>query len=359
MRRYIGLDRQEADVRPRLTGDERHPRLRLRHLGLTCALALLVVAAGVAGYMALEGWNFLDALYMTVITLTTVGFREVHPLSQAGRVFTMALALAGVGVLLYALWSVVQAVVEGELTAFLGRRAMREELERLHGHFILCGFGRVGEAIGREFAAHRVPFVVVDHNPEAVARARRRGYLVVEGDASQDEVLVQAGIHRARGLLAASDSDAGNTFIVLTAKALRPDLLVVARAAQPDSEPAMRRAGASRVVSPYTLAGRRMALAALQPLLAEFMDALPSRTGAQVVAELEVTAQSGLAGRTLAEALATCPGVFPLGLQRGDGQVVVAPPPSILLGRGDRLILLGREEELEAIRTPSSTSDTA
>ncbi len=329
----------------------------LRRLALAFTLALLVVAAGVGGYMALEGWGFLDALYMTIITVTTVGFREVHPLSQGGRIFTMGIVLAGVGVLLYALWGLVQMVVEGELTAFLGRRAMREELARLHGHFILCGFGRVGEAIGREFVAHRIPFVVVDSNPEAVARARRRGYLVVEGDASRDEVLLQAGIQRARGLLAASDSDAGNTFIILTAKALRPDLVVVARAAQPESEPAMRRAGADRVISPYTLAGRRMALAALQPLLAEFMDALPSRAGAQVVAELEVTAQSGLAGRTLAEALAPCRGVFPLGLQRGDGQVVVAPPPSTVLAQGDRLILLGREEELEAIRIPSATSE--
>jgi len=329
----------------------------LRRLALASALAFLVMTVGVAGYMALEGWGFLDALYMTVITVTTVGFREVRPLTEGGRVLTVGIALAGVGVLFYALWSLVQAVVEGELALFLGRRAMRGELEKLRDHFILCGFGRVGEAIGREFVAHGVPFVVVENNPEAVERARRRGYLVVEGDASRDEVLLQAGIQRARGLLAASDSDAGNTFIVLTAKALRPDL-VVARAAHPESEPAMRRAGADRVVSPYTLAGRRMALAALQPLLAEFMEVLPSRTGAQVVAELEVTAQSGLAGRTLAQALAPCRGVLPLGLQRGDGQVMVAPSPETVLAEGDRLILLGREAELEAIRAPSARAES-
>ena len=330
------------------------PSSPLRRLALAIALALVVVAAGVAVYMVLEGWSFLDALYMTGITVTTVGFREVHPLSTGGRLLTLAISLAGIGVLFYTLWGLVQAVVEGELAAFLGWRAMRSKLEKLHDHFILCGFGRVGEAIGREFVAHRLPFVVVESNPEAIERARRRGYLVVEGDATRDDVLIEAGIERARGLLAAADSDSGNTFIVLAAKALRPDLLVVARAGRPDGEAAMRRAGADRVISPYSLAGRRMALAAIQPLLAEFMEILPSRAGAQVVAELEITPSSGLSGRTLAEALAPCRGILPLGLQRGDGQVLVAPPPHTVLAEGDRLILLGPEEELEAVRVPSA-----
>lgn len=326
-------------------------------IALAAGLATIVIGAGCVGYMVIEGWGFWDALYMTVITITTVGFREVQPLSQGGRIITILLALSGVGILFYALLSLVQAIIEGELAAYWGRRAMKGELEKLRGHFILCGFGRVGEAIAHEFRSHHIPFVVVDSNPEAIERARQQGYLLVEGDASRDEVLLQAGIQRARGLLAASDSDAGNTFIVLAAKALKPDLMVVARAAHPDSEHAMRRAGADRVISPYTLAGRRMALAAVQPLLAEVMEALPSRSGPQVVAELEVTPGSNWQSHTLREALAPCRGVLPLALQRADGQVIVAPDPNTVLAVGDRLILLGQEEELERL-TPATLQPT-
>jgi len=220
-------------------------------------LLLAVVAFGVLGYMVVEGWSFLDALYMTVTTMTTVGFREVHPLSDGGRVYTIFVVLFGVGVALYILTTVVQILVEGELAHALGVRRMTARIEGLRDHYILCGFGRVGEEIASEFSQRGVPLVIVENNPEAIERAQRHEYLLVEGDATQDAILEKAGIYRARVLMAASDSDAGNTYITLTAKALKPDLFVVARVGQPASEARVLRAGADRVISPYGLAGRR------------------------------------------------------------------------------------------------------
>ena len=185
---------------------------------------------------------------------------------------------------------------------------MKGRIEDLKDHYILCGFGRVGEEIAREFETRRLPYVVIESNEEAIERCRQRGYLLLTGDATSDAILKEAGIERARVLLAASDSDAGNTFIVLTAKALNPTLFVVSRAAQPVSEPRMLRAGADRVFSPYTIAGKQMALTALHPMVVEFIDTLASRQdGAPVLAEIDVSDVSGLAGRTIHDVLRSPP----------------------------------------------------
>lgn len=323
-----------------------------RNLIIAAAIALVVLPlVGTAGYMLIEGWGFLDAAYMTVITLTTIGFREVQPLSAAGRVFTILLAVAGVGAMFYALFSLFQFLLEGELALLLGVRRMRSQIESLRDHYILCGFGRVGEEIAREFQGRDVPFVIVDANPGAAERARGMGYLVVEGDATQDAVLEQAGIRRARGLLAASDSDAGNTYIILAAKALNPRLYVVSRAARPDSQSRMQLAGADRTISPYAIAGRRMALSALQPLMVQFIDMLAlGRHGGRMLAEIEITQASGLSGRRIEEVMEYCRGGIVLGVQRACGEIQVAPPGDMRLETGDRLIVMAEEAALAAIR---------
>ena len=228
---------------------------------------------------------------------------------------------------------------------------MKSKIEAIKDHYILCGFGRVGEEIARELSTRGVPFVIVESNSEAIVRAQAGGHLLVAGDATSDAVLREAGIERARGLHAASDSDAGNTFIVLTAKALRPNLFVVSRAARPESEPRMRRAGADRTISPYAMAGRRMALSALQPLMVEFIDALASgRHEEQILAEIEISAESGLGSRTIEDVMQACRGAVVLGVQRATGTIQVGPRGSTELEVGDRLIVLGDEAELEAIR---------
>jgi voltage-gated potassium channel len=306
---------------------------------------------GTAGYMIIEGWSFLDALYMTVTTITTVGFREVQPLDDKGKVFTILLAISGIGAIFYGFISLFQFVLEGELGMLLGVRRMKGRIESLKDHYILCGFGRVGEEIAREFAARRLPFVVVESNPEAIERAQRREFLLLIGDATNDAILKEAGVERGRVLLAASDSDAGNTFIVLAAKALNPRLFIVARAAYPESQPRMLRAGADRVFSPYNIAGKQMALTALHPLVVEFIDTLASRRdGAPVLAEIDVSEVSGLAGRTIHDVLHQFPSIVVLGLENAAGDLHVGPAVDTVLGMGDRVILMGQEGELEAIR---------
>jgi voltage-gated potassium channel len=209
----------------------------------------------------------------------------------------------------------------------------------------------VGAEIARDLAARRVPFVIVDSNPEAIERARKHDYLLVEGDPTSDAALIEAGIQRARCLLAASDSDSGNTYVVLTAKALNPRLFVVARVGQPASTTPMLRAGADRVISPYSIGGRRMALSALQPLVLDFIDTLAAgRHGEQILAELEASEESGLAGMTIEGCFQACPGATVLALQKASGAIQVGPRGTTVLEPGDRLIVLGDEAELECLR---------
>jgi len=322
-----------------------------RQFATGVVLLLILLGIGTAGYRLIEGWSFLDALYMTVTTVTTVGFREVQPMHTAGRVFTMFLILLGVGVALYILVGIVTLVVEGKLGLALGERRMRARIQALRNHYILCGFGRVGEEIGKEFHDRGIPFVVVESNPESIRRVRQRGFLLVEGDAASDAVLTDAGIEHARCLLAASDSDAGNTYIILTAKAIRPDILVVARAGQPSNQQKMSRAGADRVISPYLIGGRRMALSALQPLVVDFVDTLVGGggPGEHIIAEVVATQECGIAGCTLADVLRGTTNANILAIHRATGEIVVGPRDSEVVDIGDRLIVMGLESDLAAL----------
>ena len=198
---------------------------------------------------------------------------------------------------------------------------MKEDIEDLRDHSILCGFGRVGEEIARELLARNAKFVIVESNPEAISRGRQRDYLLLKGDATGDPILVEAGIKRARCVLAASDSDADNTFIVITAKALNPNIFAVARAGKYESEPRMLRAGADRVFSPYIAAGRHMALSALQPILIGLVDTIDEQDGTGILAEIEIAKDSGLAGRSIAEILHASPTTVVLGLQKSTGEL--------------------------------------
>lgn len=330
-----------------------------RNLFIAALLLTLLPLVGTAGYITLEGWSFMDALYMTIMTETTIGFREVQPLDDDGRIFTMLLAITGVGAMFYALLGLVQFLLEGELGAYLGGRRMKGRIGNLREHYVLCGYGRVGSEVAHEFRGRGVPFVIVESNPEAIEAARQAGCLVVHGDATTDTVLRDAGIDWARGLVAASDSDSGNTFIALTAKALRPDIYVVSRAGRKESEARMKRAGADRVFSPYVIAGRQMAISALKPIVVELIDTLESGIeGAPIVAEIDVTEASGLPGQTVEHLLHTCRTMRVLGLRKPAGELTVGPSTETVLEEGDRLIVHGSEEDLEALK-PAALSRAA
>lgn len=310
------------------------------------AIFATLIAFGTAGYMSIERWSFVDSLFMTVTTVTTVGYREVRPLDTEGRIFTMFLVVFGVGTAFYLLTTFVAIVIEGDLSAAFGSTRMKNRIDQLRDHYILCGYGRVGEEIAREFAERDIPFVVIENNPEALLRAQQSGHLLIEGDAASDDVLAQAGVARARTLLAASDSDSGNTYITLTAKALNPNIFVVARAGKRESEARARRAGADRVISPYVLSGRRMALSAIQPNIVDFMETLSvGRNMESILAEVEITSDSGMDGRTVEQVFRSA-GVTVLGVQRSNGELVVGPVSDLVVHDGDRLMVVGPEHEL-------------
>jgi len=233
---------------------------------------VIIISSGVAGYMVIEHWSFIDALYMTILTITTVGYGEVHPLSQGGRIFSIVLMIGGVAGALYILSLFIQYLFEGQLGITLRRRRMKTEIAKLKGHFILCGYGRMGQEIAHAFNDEGIPFVVIESGQESAVRAREDGYLCLQGDATNDEVLEKARIESARGLVAAVGSDVDNTYITLSARGICPNLFITTRSCSPGVEVKLKRAGANRVVSPHSIGGRRMAMLALHPAEVDYKE---------------------------------------------------------------------------------------
>lgn len=316
-------------------------------LGILAALALTVI--GTVGYMAIEGFSFFDSLYQTATTITTAGFGEVEPMGDAGRAFTLFLIVLGIIVILYVLGTVTQIAVEGELEALVGIRRARARISRMRHHYVVCGFGRVGEEIARTLTDRKAMFVVIDSNPAAVERARKRGYPTVAGDTTSEEVLCAAGVDRARCLLAASDSDEGNAYTLLAARSINPNLFLVARAAHAEDAARMVKAGAHRVYSTYIIAGQQMALTAIQPLAVELLEAAISGHEEAILADVDVSTSSGLIGATIGDMLRGRTGVRVLARRTATGHLEIGPPDDTMLDESDRLILIGRESEIEAI----------
>jgi voltage-gated potassium channel len=321
-----------------------------RHVRTWLAIIATTALVGAAGYVVFFGWSLVDAVYMTVITLTTVGFREVRDLVDwPERLWTMAVAIAGVGIIYGSIGIVAEAVLAEVSSGRREARRMAEVLADLTGHYILCGYGRVGSTVARELehAGHRI--VVIDILPDSLERARNDGHLVVEGDATLDATLVRAGIPRARGLVATIDSDALNVYVTLSARALNERLFIVARANAEGSEAKLAQAGANRVVSPYTMAGRRIAELAVRPRVADFIDAALSHGELRFsMEELEVADGGPLVGRTVGAL--TADGVFTLAIVRGEGDYEANPPPERVLAAGESLVVSGSTERLQALR---------
>jgi voltage-gated potassium channel len=311
---------------------------------IVVAAIFAIIVVGTVGYTLIEGWSLLDSLFMTVTTIFTVGFGEVHPLSRAGEIFTLLLIIGGVGTILYGIGRMVEFVIGGQLTGMFRRRAVRRQVDKLEGHFIVCGYGRVGEAVARHFAAHGAPFVIVDSETESVARAETDGFLAVAGDATADEVLQSVGIDRAKGLVAALGSDAGNIFLTLSARVLNPKLLIVARAGSDDIVSKLERAGADSVVTPYGLGGKRMATLMLKPLVSDYLEVVTGGGELEFrVEELELTGECCAIGRSIGDLeVRTRTGATILAVRRAaTGVFQTNPAPESLLNTGDRIIAIG------------------
>jgi voltage-gated potassium channel len=319
-------------------------------------LTLAVTVVGTAGYVLIEGWSWWDAFYMTMITITTVGYREVHPLSRAGEAFTVVIILGGVGTFFYAFTQFTALIAGGQLMARGERRRHARMLDNLTDHFILCGFGRMGEIIAREFARQGVPFVVIERNPDRVHAAMEQGFVAVEADASNEDVLRRVHIDRAKGLVAAVSTDAENVYAVLSARLMKPDLFIVGRAETDDARVKLKRAGADRVISPYHLGGLQIAQTALRPAVVDFVTLATSSENMDLnLEQVHLDERSPLVGRSLLDAgLRQKYGVVVVGIRRRDGQMDFNPAPEASMRAGDDLVVLGRTDSLRALEAAAS-----
>jgi len=325
----------------------------LRRFYLGAGMLVLLLTGGTAGYMYLEGWPVQQALYMTVITLSTVGFGEAAPLSAYGKWFTIAFIGLGFTAAGVAVAGITAFFVQGELKNLVRGRRVDRQIERLENHYVLCGCGAVGREIALEFKRAGVPFVIVEISSEESQIPPDLKALVIEGDASSEDVLLRAGVVRARGLIAAMGHDPENVFVTLTARQLNPDIQIVARANEKGTESKLLHAGADRVISPFEIAGRQMASTVLRPSVLSFLDTVVHEAGVDLhLEEVNVEATSALVGHTLRESdLGKRTGCIILGVHDTEGQPRLGPgwhtvPSTLTVSAGDRLIALGSDEQI-------------
>jgi voltage-gated potassium channel len=327
----------------------------VRNLRVIGAMLLVVMAAGTAGYHFIEGWTWFDGFYMVVTTLTTIGYQEVHPLSHAGRVFNVVVILTGVSLVLLGVGALSQALLEFELQSFFGRRRMERDIGRLDGHYIICGMGRVGRSVARELDRRPVPFVVIENAESKLQRYSGENWLVVTGDATQEQVLRKAQIERARGLIAATTTDATNLYIVLTARGLNPHLKIIARASEDGAEKHLLTAGADSVVSPYSFAGQRIAQSLLRPHVVSFLDTATTHLGIDLeIDEIRIAGNSAFAGKTIESSrIRQDRGVIILAIKRREG-MRFNPAPDERIEPEDFLIAMGEPAQLRQLEQTAS-----
>ncbi|HTG81988.1 MAG TPA: potassium channel protein [Geobacteraceae bacterium] len=323
----------------------------VRHLKNSILVLFILVTLGTVGYVTIERWRPLDALYMTVITLSTVGFREVHDLSDAGKVFTVFLIVFGVSVLGYLVGSLAQIMFEGQFQRIIGRKKVEKMVEALTDHYIICGFGRMGSLICKELSAKPLPFVVVEKNGEIIERLNEEGYLFLRGDATDDETLLKAGIRKAKGLISVVTSDTENVYITLTARGLNPELYILARSGEEGSEIKLKRAGANKVVSPYLIGGSRMAQAILRPNVVDFIEIATGREHLELqMEEITIPDNSRFIGENLVSSgFRKETGVIIIGIKKSGGKMVFNPSSHARVEAHDTLIVLGEPEAIQKL----------
>ncbi len=333
--------------------------LSLKRIILVILLVFSLWAFGTLGYMIIEGWSFRDAFFMTAITVSTVGYGEVRPLSPTGEYFTVILIALGASTFFYAISLFIDAFIQGHLMGFFERTKMEKAISRLEDHFIICGYGRIGRTIASTLAQKNVKLVVIERSPTTIKEIKenkegKEGKLLcIEGDATRDEILIKAGVKRARGIVCVLKSDADNVYITISARWLNPDLLIVARASTPMAEKKMRQAGADRVISPYEIGAMRMALAILQPTVTEFLDlAVHSSDFDLSIEQIEIKKETSLCNMSIKDSgLRPQFGITVLAIQDPKNRLILSPDPEFILQNGHVIVALGPTEGINRLKS--------
>ncbi len=332
------------------------PPSRYRNIRRGLLLLMVVLAMGTGGFVLIEQYSVLDAIYMTIITMSTVGFREVRHLGPDGQIFVIILIVSGLMVMTYTLSAIGQLVIEGQFYKMLGRRRMKREIDRLEGHFIICGHGRMGQILAQELCQEEVPFVAIEGDPELAEVMCDKGYLVIVGDATRDEILEEAGIGHAKGLVAVVSRDEDNLYITLSAREMtrqsNANLYILARAADESAMKKIKRAGADRVISPYQIGGMRMVQALLRPTVFDFVEVVTKSGGLDLMfEELKVGEGSSLVSTAIKDSgIRQKFDVITIAIKKPSGQMVFNPGPDYVIDAGDVLIILGDKEQMARLR---------
>lgn len=318
-------------------------------LKIALSLVATIFLAGTVGFHYFEGWTIVDSFYVTVTTLSTVGYGDFVPRTFQGKLFTISIIILGVGAILYSFGLVSEMVIEGRLRRLLGRGKMERMINKLHNHYIICGCGRIGFLICRELAAEKVPYVVIDNNPEVIQKMEDEGFVYCKGDATQDKTLIEAGIKRAKGVICVLPSDAENLYIILTAKELNRDVYILSRSEEEKSEHRLLRAGADRVMSPYTLGGVRMAMAILRPAMLDFIEITTSRQSLELrMEELSMSEGCSYIGQTLeTSGIRKAFGLIIIAVKKGSDKMIFNPMANYIIEKGDCLIAIGEDENVQ------------
>jgi voltage-gated potassium channel len=323
----------------------------LRRTLISIGLSIALMGVGTAGYMIIERWNFMDAFYMTIITLATVGYGEVHQISIAGRIFTVVLILLGVGFFLYVAGNIIQFLVEGRIRSVLGRRKLDKQINKIKGHYIICGYGRIGRVLARFLTARYVDVVVIERNQNRVARMDEDGILYLVGEATDESVLERAGIQRAKGIVTAVATDADNVFLVLIAKQLNPHLFIVARASQNDAKKTLLAAGADKVISPYDLGARRMAHAILRPTVIRFLETAFADESVDIqIEEVRAGENSQMVGKTMKEScIRQDYDLMIMVIRKPDDTMTFNPKADTVIESGDVMVVVGSAKDIKRL----------
>lgn len=312
-------------------------------------ILLTIIIIGTTGFHFIEGWSLSDSFYVCMATLSTVGYGDFAPATTAGKFFTVAVIIFGVGMMFYTLVLVAETFIEGRVNILLGRGKLEKIIEKMNNHYIICGGGRIGFLICRELMAGKVPCLVIDNNSEVIQKAQEEGFIYCKGDATQDKVLIAAGIKRARGVICVLPSDAENLYVILTAKELNQKIFVMARSEEEESERRLLRAGADKVMSPYTLGGVRMAMAVLRPAMLDFIEITTSRQSLELrMEEVPICKNSQIVSKSLEDSgIRKNYGLIIVAVKKDSGKMIFNPLANYTIEEGDRLIAMGEDENVK------------